>query len=177
MAETRYNISMINETYARKYCCEDISKIKNYAEAAADTMMWDLHHRAETDEGLSKKELIAQGRYWNRPTSELIFLTKSAHKRLHYDAGTMENAREAARKTGAENGRKAAEKLTNGICSKKVLQFTLDGTFVREWPSAQEIWRQLKFRQSAICECCNGKRKSAYKYIWRYSSAAPGVHS
>lgn len=59
---------------------------------------------------------------------------------------------------------RAAEK-----CSKKVLQFTKDGTFIQEWPSAYEIWHQLpKFRQSAICDCCNGKRKSAYKFIWRY---------
>lgn len=150
---------MINETQAERYCCEDLSLIENYAQAAADSKMWDLHHRAETDEKLTCKELKAQGRYWKRPASELIFLTRSAHRKLHFDAGTMENAR----KTGAENGRKSAWKH-----SKPILQFTLDGEFVREWPSASEVECQLKFKQCNICACCSGKRKSAYKYIWKY---------
>lgn len=54
--------------------------------------------------------------------------------------------------------------------SKKVLQYSLDGTFIREWPSASEIESQLKFSQSNICQCCNGKRKTAHGYIWKYSS-------
>lgn len=58
---------MINETQAKRYCCDDISLIENYAEAVVDSKMWDLHHKAETDEKLSYKELKAQGRYWNRP--------------------------------------------------------------------------------------------------------------
>lgn len=167
---------MINENQAKRYCCEDISLIENYAAAVADSKMWDCHHRAETDWKLTCKELKAQGRYWNRPASELIFLTKSAHKQLHYDTGTMENAREASRKScaakgrknGAANGRKAAEKLTNGILSKPVLQYTKDGTFVREWPSAHEVERQLGLDQGNICKCCSGNLKSAYKYVWRY---------
>lgn len=147
---------MINEKYARLYCSEDISKIENYTEAIADSKLWECHHRAETDEKLTYKELKAQCRYWKRPAAELIFLTKSAHRKLHYDNGTYENAR----KTSAANGRK---------CSKPVLQFTKDGTFVREWPSAYEIDRQLDFDQSNICNCCNGNRKSAYGFVWRYA--------
>lgn len=58
--------------------------------------------------------------------------------------------------------------FTNGILSKKVLQFTKDGTFIREWPSTHEITRQLGFHSSHIQKCCNGKQKTAYGYIWRY---------
>lgn len=64
---------------------------------------------------------------------------------------------------------RVAEKLTNGICSKPVLQFALDGTFVCEWPSLSEIWRQLKFNLGNICQCCLGNRKSAHGFIWKYS--------
>lgn len=145
---------MINEEKAKLYCCDDISLIENYAEAVADSKMWDCHHRAETDEKLTYSELKAQDRYWKRPASELIFLTKSAHLKLHYDSGTMENQRKAC----AETGRKR---------SKKVLQFTLDGTFVREWPSAMEVESQLGFARTHICACCNGKLKSAYGFVWR----------
>ena len=52
--------------------------------------------------------------------------------------------------------------------SKKVLQFTLDGEFVREWPSIQECGRN-GFCQSAVTMCCQGKRKSHKGFKWCYA--------
>lgn len=70
-----------------KYCCEHISKIENYDRAISDYHnVWHCHHRKETPEegiSMSKKELIESGLYYNRPASELIFLTPSEHKLLH----------------------------------------------------------------------------------------------
>lgn len=75
---------MINEKQARKYCSEDISLIENYAQTIADTAQtWDIHHRRETDENVSLKQLIEEGFYYGRPAAELIFLTSSDHTRLH----------------------------------------------------------------------------------------------
>ena len=51
--------------------------------------------------------------------------------------------------------------------SKPVLQFTLDGEFIREWPSVAECERN-GFNKGKVSECCNGKRKSHKGYIWRY---------
>ena len=42
-----------------------------------------MHHRRETDEGLSARELIKKKEYLQRPACELIFLTGSEHRRLH----------------------------------------------------------------------------------------------
>ena len=56
---------------------------------------------------------------------------------------------------------------TNGKCSKKVLQFTKFGEFIREWSSTRECERN-GFAQSAVAACCRGKQKSAYGYIWKY---------
>ena len=77
---------MISETSAKKYSKDDISKIENYDKAISDnTQIWDCHHRAEilpcgrfSVDDLKKFDL-----YWFRPASELIFLTKSEHGRLH----------------------------------------------------------------------------------------------
>ena len=52
--------------------------------------------------------------------------------------------------------------------SKKVLQFTLDGEFVREWESIVECGRN-GFNQGNICDCCNGKRKSHKGFKWCYA--------
>ena len=58
--------------------------------------------------------------------------------------------------------------MTNGKLSKPVLQFTLDGEFLREWPSTREIERQLGFDSSAVGRCCLGKQKTSYGFLWMY---------
>ena len=52
--------------------------------------------------------------------------------------------------------------------SKKVLQYTLDDEFVREWSSIAECSRN-GYSGANICYCCQGKRKSAYGYKWCYA--------
>ena len=53
------------------------------------------------------------------------------------------------------------------IQSKAVLQFTLDGEFVREWSSMSECERN-GFRKSAVCRCCNGKLPHYKGFLWMY---------
>jgi hypothetical protein len=76
----------------RKFCCEDYSLIENYDKAIADTVQtWHCHHRLETHTSdgekrlvpITRDELIAMNMYYNRPASELIFLTPSEHTTLH----------------------------------------------------------------------------------------------
>ena len=60
-----------------------------------------------------------------------------------------------------------AKANTNRNKSKKVLQFSKSGEFIREWPSVMECSRNgFDFRN--VSACCLGKIKSAYGYIWRY---------
>ena len=78
---------MICNGTVEKYCSDDISKIENYDKAINDTTQtWHCHHRLEIhDNGttLSQEELKSNGMYYNRPASELIFLTRREHMRLH----------------------------------------------------------------------------------------------
>lgn len=77
---------MIPKTRLHLFCCEDISLIENYEKAKNDdTQIWDCHHRLETDLGLSKKQLKDKNLYYNRPASELIFLTHGEHSHLHHN--------------------------------------------------------------------------------------------
>lgn len=50
-----------------------------------------------------------------------------------------------------------------------VFQYTLDGDFVRVWPSLSEIQRELGFAYTNIQSCCIGKRKTAYGFVWKYA--------
>ena len=71
----------------KKFCCEDISLIENYNEAANSSEKWQCHHKLEITLHKTSKELIEIGLYYNRPASELIFLTEKEHKSIHYKSG------------------------------------------------------------------------------------------
>ena len=68
----------------------------------------------------------------------------------------------------ATHNERVSKTMTNGKKSKKVLQFTLDGDFIREWPSTAECERN-GFNHSHIAACCNGKRKSHKGFKWCYA--------
>ena len=48
---------------------------------------------------------------------------------------------------------------------KPILQYDLDGNFIREWSSATDVSKEA---QENICQCLKGKRKTAYGFIWKY---------
>ena len=53
-------------------------------------------------------------------------------------------------------------------CSKPVLQFDLQDILIKEYSSTHQAERETGFAQGNIVNCCNGKLKQAYGYIWRY---------
>ena len=67
---------------------------------------------------------------------------------------------------GTRNER-SAKTRTNGKLSKRVLQFTLDGEFVREWESTMECGRN-GFNQGAVAACCRGEKPQYKGFIWKY---------
>ena len=149
---------MIDYHRAKKYCCEDLSLIENYEKASKDLIQtWDIHHRKE-DEGYSMKELKDLGLYHGRPASELIFLTKKEHMRLH-----------CKMKIGVKNpyyGR-TGEKHHG---SKPVHQIDLKtGQIIKTWTCAAEVERQLGIHNQHISKCCKGKRNKTGGYGWQYA--------
>lgn len=117
---------MINEKLAKRYCKEDLSKIKNYDKAIADTtQVWHCHHMTETWWNCTAKELIENECYYNRKACELIFLTHAEHTRLHMKGKTVTN--ETRRKmseakkgktNSAEHRRKISESMKGIVRSE-----------------------------------------------------------
>ena len=62
------------------------------------------------------------------------------------------------------------KKYPKGVCvnSKKVYQYTLDGTFVAEYESTSEAAKICNFSQPMISRCARGERNSYKNYIWKY---------
>lgn len=79
--------------------------------------------------------------------------------------------------TRTERGAKA--RINHPSFSRPILQFTLDGKFIKEYPSAREAERHTGISFVSISACCIGKklkdgrgyyytRKSAGGFLWRF---------
>lgn len=144
--------SMISDS-SKNYCCDDLSLVENYNEAVKDTNnMWECHHRKETDCGLRQMDLVESGLYYDRPASELIFLTKSDHKKIHFlnDKKWISGLSDAKKKPIAQFNKKT-------------------GALLKVWKCGLDINKELGYGLSAIYTCCAKKIPTAYDYIWRYA--------
>ena len=106
---------MINITNVKKFCHEDISIIENYDLAVSSDKIWDCHHRNEImNDGTlhSRKWLIDNNLYYNRPASELIFLTHSEHAKLHGINSTYEKINKMVE---SNKGKHLSEETKNKI--------------------------------------------------------------
>lgn len=63
---------------------------------------------------------------------------------------------------------RVSAKNKNGVWSKPVLQYSLDGNFMAEFPSTGEVGRVLGFKSPGISLCCVGKKPQYMGYLWRY---------
>ena len=62
---------------------------------------------------------------------------------------------------------RVAKANTNGIRSKPVLQLSLSGDLIREWPSIGECGRN-GFSKGNVWACCNGKKPQYKGFLFRY---------
>lgn len=71
---------------------------------------------------------------------------------------------------GTRNERMIETRNSNNgkYAEKCVQQYTKDGQFVSEYKSVADAARINNFGQGNISNCCNGKLKSAYGYVWKY---------
>ena len=68
-----------------------------------------------------------------------------------------------------EQGKNSAERNIR-ISSKAVLQFDLQGNFIKEFKSTMEIQRKLGIINSHISKCARGL-KTCKKFIWKYKNS------
>lgn len=53
-------------------------------------------------------------------------------------------------------------------CKKPIIQYNLDGEFIREWESATDAASFYNINKVNITKCCLGKNKTSNGYIWKY---------
>ena len=53
---------------------------------------------------------------------------------------------------------------------KPVLQYSLDGEFIKEWSGAKRAANELNLNYTAINNCLRCVRHSSYGYVWIYKN-------
>lgn len=51
-----------------------------------------------------------------------------------------------------------------------VIQYSMDGEFIKEWKSISFAEHSLGLTKGNVCKCCKGKVKQAYGFIWKYKN-------
>lgn len=62
-------------------------------------------------------------------------------------------------------------------CAKIVIQYTMDGKFIREWESASEAERKLNLPKSTISNCCLNKSKQSGGFKWKYKEILSNLNN
>lgn len=54
---------------------------------------------------------------------------------------------------------------------KPIIQYSLEGEYVREWTCAKEASLMLDIPSSSITHCCKGGYKTSHGFIWKYKDS------
>lgn len=139
ICESHFRIKKNGEPSYRCYC-RNPELIENYYLAIADkTQTWQVHHRLESC--FTQKFLKEMNLYYDVEPEALIFLTEAEHRKID-----------------------SANKRHGKALSKKVLCIETEEIFT----SVNDAYRKTGVSVGNISSVCNGSRKTAGGYHWKY---------
>lgn len=124
-----------------------LSKTYNVHRLVAETFIPNI----ENKETVNHKD----GNKLNNCINNLEWATRSENQLHAYNIGLQKPNKTMLNKKGKLNP-----------LSKKVIQYDLNGNFIKEYSSYTEATQQTNINH--IGDCCNGKIKRAGKYIWKW---------
>ena len=115
------------------------------------------NHQFEIIEECSEDKLDEREIYWGEYYK---VLSEGLNCRLGKGRGSC--SEETKQKIGINNKGKGV---------KSIIQYDLEGNFIKEWISAREASRQLNIKNTDISSCCkNGRNRTAGGFIWKFKS-------
>ena len=165
-------------------CCEESRKKMSESHkrllSREKHPMLGKHHSEESKKKMSNAKKGKPSHNKGKPMSEETKKKLSESKKglqtgeknpmfgKHHSDETKQKISKVHKGKPAHNKGKPMSEEQKKKLSKKVLQFTLDDEFIREWPSVAEVGRN-GYNFSHIAACCRGEYKSAYGYKWCYA--------
>jgi len=81
----------------------------------------------------------------------------------------LANARNLGIKAkGIKHSDLTKKKMSDSKIKKPIIQYDLNGNFIKKWESSCQIERDLNFDQSNVSHCCKGLSKQRYGFKWEY---------
>ena len=150
----------------KSYCSEPLELVENYAAAKAENFQeWDIHHRLEIQPDgtrVSMQELKDKNLYYGRPASELIFMRRPEHNRLHLIGNTFFK--------GKHLSEEARRKLSESLKGR-----TLSAETRRKMSKTRKGKHKSAEHRQKISEALKGKHHSA-ETRQKMSEANKGKH-
>ena len=148
--------------------------------------------KKQKKETILKRSKSLKGRKMSEETKMKIKLTKQKHYPNGYKHSkeTIKKIQENRSKVRSEEAKKKQsitmkEKYKNGYvcklkgrpspCKKSILQYDLDGNFIRKWESISEASKYYGITASRIVLVLKNKRNSTCGYKWIYNNNALGI--
>ena len=158
------NLDQLNEreVYWKKYYLEqakyDWSKVL-FCE------LYDIGGGPKSQETKSKQSL-SQKQNLSRP--EIIEKRKINCKISANKPGVQERA--VAHTNWIKRELNRMKSMDYSKLKKPVIQYDLNGNFIKEWDGFIDIKKELNYDQSFVRKCCKGLQKTAYGFIWKYKN-------
>ena len=107
------------------------------------------------------QKALAQNEYWRKKRSE-------SSKKAMENPELRKRISESRKKNWRDPEYLRKQQIRKA--NKAVLQFDLDGNFIREYMSINEARRMTGINSSSIIRSCKGINNMAGNYIWRYKN-------
>lgn len=127
--------------------------------------------RTVSEETRKKISLANLGKTMSVESRHKMSVSKTGENHSNYGKHASEETRKklSLAHLGKTMSAESIKKSSEGRM-KPILQYTLDGIFIKEWPSLKEAGETLTINTSNISRCAQGKLKTAGKYVWEFKT-------
>ena len=164
--EGLYQVSNLGYIKSLSKTKEIINNNKKYVKTIKEKELKGNFHQGYRTVGLVKNGKM-KTTYIHRLVAEAFIPNPNNYPMVnHIDEDKSNNYYKNLEWCTCEYNNNYGNKLKN--MKKAIIQYDLEGNFIKRWESISEAERELFIAVSDIVRCCKLYNKSAGGYIWRY---------